>query len=279
MEKYSVLMSVYYKEQPDFLRSSMESIFSQTEKTDDFILVCDGPLTKELDEVINEFEHKYDVLHVIRFEKNRGLGPALNDGIEACKNELIARMDSDDIAPDYRCQHQIDAFRKDSELVILGGTVEEFEGNVNNIVSKKQMPTSDEEIKEYAKLRSPFNHPTVMYKKSAVQRVGGYPPLYLHEDYGLWVRLLSSGVKAANLSETLCFMRVDSGLYSRRGGIKYLKAAVDFRVYLYKTGYNSFFKMLFGVLVVTVMCLVPTCVRKFIYGKFLRKKGVHNGFK
>lgn len=271
MEKYSVLMSVYYKEQPDFLRSSMESIFSQTEKTDDFILVCDGPLTNELDEVINEFEHKYDVLHVIRFEKNRGLGPALNDGIEACKNELIARMDSDDIAPDYRCQHQIDAFRKDSELVILGGTVEEFEGNVKNIVSKKQMPTSDEEIKEYAKLRSPFNHPTVMYKKSAVQRVGGYPPLYLHEDYGLWVRLLSSGVKAANLSETLCFMRVDSGLYGRRGGFSYLKTAVKFRWHLYKIGFSSFFEALYVICALTLICLIPKTLRKIFYVKFLRK--------
>ena len=267
-----MLMSVYYKEKPEVLRKSMESVFSQTNATDDFVLVCDGPLTAELDEVINEFERKYDVLRVIRFEKNRGLGPALNDGIEACKNELIARMDSDDIAPDYRCQHQIDAFSKDSELVILGGTVEEFEGNVNNIVSKKQMPTNDQEIKSYAKLRCPFNHPTVMYKKSAVQQAGGYPPLYLHEDYGLWVKLLSNGVKVGNLRDTLCFMRVDSGLYARRGGFKYLKAGVAFRIYVYKSGYSSFLKTLIGVTAFTVVCLVPTRIRKFIYGKFLREK-------
>lgn len=266
-----MLMSVYYKEKPEFLRKSMESVFSQTNATDDFVLVCDGPLTAELDEVIIDFENKYEELHVLRFEKNRGLGPALNDGIQACKNELIARMDSDDIAPEYRCEAQVKAFCEDPELAVLGGAIEEFEGEPLNIVSKKEMPTSDEEIKEYAKLRCPFNHPTVMYKKSAVQQVGGYPPLYLHEDYGLWVRLLSSGVKAANLSETLCFMRVDSGLYGRRGGFSYLKTAVKFRWHLYKIGFSSFFEALYVICALILICLIPKTLRKIFYVKFLRK--------
>lgn len=273
MQRYSVLMSVYKKEKPEFLKMAMESIFNQTIKTNDFVLVCDGELTEELDYVINEFKKIYgDVLNVIRFKKNRGLALALNDGIKYCKNDLIARMDSDDIAPEYRCELQLKKFFEDKTLEIVGGAITEFEGSPENIVSKKIMPETHEQIINYSKTRCPFNHPTVMYKKKAVFDVGGYPNICLHEDYGLWVSMLMSGAKCYNLPETLCCMRVDNGLYGRRGGFKYLKTAIQFRIYMHNIGFSSFPQMCYSIFAMSVMCLVPTFVRKIIYRMFLRDK-------
>ncbi len=273
MENYSVLMSVYKKEKAEFLKQSCESIFAQTHLTDDFVLVCDGPLTDELDAVIFDMQKAHpEILNVLRFDQNRGLGPALNDGLATCKNRLVARMDSDDIAPEYRCELQLDAFSKNEKLTIIGGAIEEFEGSVENILSKKPMPQTNDEIYSYARRRCPFNHPTVMYDRDFVLKVGGYPDIPLHEDYGLWINLLKAGAMAQNINKTLCFMRVDSGLYGRRGGFKYLKTALKFRYHIYRLGFSSFIDMIYTCLALMLVCVVPTSLRKSIYKKFLRRK-------
>ncbi len=272
MQKYSVLMSVYYRETPQYLEQSVESIFSQTVPTDDFVLVCDGPLTQELDDIIEKLTEKYAKnMQVIRMEKNVGLGPALNEGLKHCKNDLIARMDSDDIAPDYRCELQLKKFLEDETLEIVGGAITEFEGSPENVVSKKSMPETHNEIIKYAAKRCPFNHPTVMYRKKSVVGVGGYPEVPFHEDYALWANLLLNNANSYNLPDVLCNMRVDAGLYDRRGGFKYFVIAVKFRWYLYKIGFYNFFKMLCIDMVFFVVCLVPTSVRKKLYKMFLRK--------
>ena len=248
-------------------------MFSQTVQTDDFVLVCDGPLTDELDGLVAELKEKYSpILNVVRLKKNVGLGPALNEGIKHCKNKLVARMDSDDSAPEYRFELQLQKFIENNELAIVGGAVEEFEGSTDNILSRKSMPEKHEQIVDYAKTRCPFNHPTVMYKKDAVLKVGGYPNLPLHEDYGLWVALLMDGVQSYNLPQTLCYMRVDGGLYERRGGFKYFRTAAKFRIYMHRVGFSSFIQMLYGVCALAVVCLVPTSLRKLIYRAALRDK-------
>lgn len=272
MGKYSVLMSVYYKENPEFLMQSMESIFAQTLLTDDFVLVCDGPLTTELDAVIDFYLKKYDsVLQIVRLEQNVGLATALNEGLRYCKNELVARMDSDDYAMPERCALQLNAFSDDSDLDVVGGFIAEFEGNVFNIVSKKTMPCSHSDILRYAKKRSPFNHPTVMYRKSSVLSAGGYPNLPLHEDYALWVNMLMAGFKGYNISEVLCNMRVDSGMYARRGGLRYCKTAVSFRKYMLKNKFCNLGEFLLSSGGIAVACLVPTGIRKWLYKHFLRR--------
>lgn len=272
MENYSVLMSVYRGEKADFFRLSADSVFGQTVPTNDFVLMCDGPLTEELDQVIGELLQAHgDVLHVIRLEENRGLGEALNIGIEACKNELIARMDSDDFALPNRCELQLAKFREHPELSIVGGAIEEFEGDPANIVAHKAMPETHEEILRYARTRNPFNHPTVMYRRSAVLKAGRYPNRMLHEDYALWANMLLGGAKACNLPDTLCYMRVDSGLYDRRGGWAYLKMAVRLRWHLYRTGLYTFWSFLYVVLGLSVVCLIPVSARKAIYRLFLRQ--------
>lgn len=271
MENYSVLMSVYRGEKAEYLRLSAESVFAQTVPTNDFVLVCDGPLTAELDAVIAELERKHgDVLHMIRLDENGGLANALNVGIRVCKNELVARMDSDDIAVQNRCELQLIKFAEEPDLVVVGGAIDEFEGSPRNVISHKSMPQEHSDVVHYARRRNPFNHPTVMYRKSAILKVGGYPDRMLHEDYALWANLILSGARVCNLSQTLCLMQVDNGLYDRRGGVDYLKKAIRLRWHLYRTGLYTFWSFLYVSLGLTVVCLLPVSARKLAYRICLR---------
>lgn len=168
-----VLMSVYHKEKPEYLKQAIASIQAQTLPTDDFVLVCDGPLNDALDAVIAKKQQEMGkTLNVVRLAKNGGLGNALNEGIKHCKNELVARMDSDDIAYQDRCEKQIAVFYKHSEVSICSGIVEEFTSTPDVVDAKRVPPEAHEEIVEFAKKRNPFNHPCVMYKKSVVEAVG-----------------------------------------------------------------------------------------------------------
>lgn len=272
MENYSVLMSVYQGEKPEFLQLSVKSIFDQTVPTNDFVLMCDGPLTRELDDEIEKILKEYGhTLRVIRLEENGGLANALNIGLTLCRNELVARMDSDDIAVENRCELQLLQFQNNPNLAIVGGAIDEFEGTPNNVTSHKSMPESHDEILSYARVRNPFNHPTVMYRKSAVLEVGGYPKRILHEDYALWANMILNGVQTYNLPQTLCYMRVDSGLYVRRGGLDYLKQAIRLRWHLYQTGLYTFWSFLVTIMALSVVCLIPVSARKLAYRLFLRK--------
>lgn len=273
MENYSVLMSVYHKEQPEFFRQSIDSILTQSVKTNDFVLVCDGPLTQDLEEVIASLQEKLGpILQIVRLPQNEGLARALNRGLEKCKNELIARMDSDDIAPPERCALQLEVFRNEPELVIVGGNIAEFETTPEQVVSYKTMPQTQEQILRFAKRRNPFNHPTVMFRKSAVLQVGGYPDYPWQEDYALWAQLLLDGCKGCNLPQTLCYMRVSSDFYDRRGGKALLRSAIRLRWDLYKKGLYGFWNFLFVACALTVSSLMPRALRKGLYRSALRKK-------
>lgn len=170
---YSVLMSVYSKENPTWLRLAIESMQTQTLPTSDFVLVCDGPLTPELDGVIAEKQRQMGtVLTVVRLEKNMGLGNALSEGLRHCRNELVARMDSDDISCPDRCERQLAVFSRYPNVSICSGTIAEFSESPETTTCTRVLPERNDAIIEFAKRRSPFNHVSVMYKKSAVEAVG-----------------------------------------------------------------------------------------------------------
>ena len=165
LEKYSVLMSLYIKEKPDNLRLAIQSMVDQTYAPDEIVIVKDGMITEELDSVLNDFSEKYPHLfNIVGYEKNRGLGVALNFGLGYCRNELVARMDTDDISLPDRCETQIKVFEKNPSFEIVGGDISEFVDKEDNIVAYRRVPKDDEAIKEYLKIRCPFNHMTVMYK-------------------------------------------------------------------------------------------------------------------
>ena len=233
--KYSVLMSDYHKEKPEYLKQAIESIQAQALLTDDFVLVCDGPLNDALDGVIFAKQQEMGtVLNVVRLAKNGGLGNALNEGIKYCKNELIARMDSDDIAYPDRCEKQLSVFDEHPEVGICSGIVEEFTTDPNTVDAKRVPPETNVEIVEFAKKRNPFNHPCVMYRKSVVKAVGSYQDFYLLEDYYLWLRMLMAGYQGYNIQEPLLHMRAGSEMYKRRAGWKY--AETQMRLFRFMRG-------------------------------------------
>lgn len=271
--EYSVLMSVYKKEKAEYLKTSMESILCQSIPASDFVLVCDGPLTPELDAVITEMKGRMgDILQVVRLKTNGGLGKALNQGMKYCKNELVARMDSDDISYPDRMERQIKVFAEQADLSICSGTVEEFSGSPENVTTSRVLPEHAAEILAFARKRNPFNHPCIMYKKSAVEAVGGYQDFYLLEDYYLWIRMLQNGCKGYNIQEPLLKMRAGSEMYKRRSGWKYGCSQAELFRYMKKTGWISGFSCLKSSAIRMASSLMPNVLRKFLFEKILRKK-------
>lgn len=270
---YSVLMSVYVKEKAEHLKQAMESIWNQTIPTDDFVLVCDGPLNAELDAVIEDMQAAHPAsLHVVRLETNGGLGNALNAGIKECKNELVARMDSDDISRSDRCEKQLAVFREHPEVSVVSGSVEEFTASTAEIEARRVLPEKQGQILEFAKKRNPFNHPCVMYKKSAVEAAGGYQDFYLLEDYYLWIRMLQKGSIGYNLQEPLLWMRAGSEMYQRRAGWKYAKSQKALFKYMKDRGFISGSQYLKSAFVRGCSSITPNWLREFMFKTVMRKK-------
>lgn len=268
---YSVLMSVYYKEKPEYLRQSMNSMFEQSVPTDDFVLVCDGPLNAELDAVIDDMLQKYpETLHVFRLEKNSGLGNALNYGITQCKNDIVARMDSDDIARSDRCERQLAVLAHNPEIGMVSGIVEEFTSDPSIVDASRVPPEKHEEILKFAKKRNPFNHPCMMYKKDEVQNAGGYQELFLLEDYFLWVRMLLNGTRGYNIQEPLVWMRAGAGMYKRRSGWKYAKGQRILFVYMKNNGFINGYQYWNAIIIRSISSMLPNKIRKVAFKKLLR---------
>ncbi len=273
MDNYSVLMAVYHKEKPAWFREAILSAWNQTVRPSDFVLVCDGPLNEGLDAVIEEMHNEMgDVMQVVRLEKNGGLGNALNVGIGYCKNELVARMDSDDVALKDRCEKQLAVFAADPEVSIVSGVVDEFIETPGVVDARRVPPETHEQIMEFVRKRCPFNHPCVMYRKSAVAAAGGYQEFYLLEDYYLWIRMLLNGAKGYNLQETLLWMRAGENMYQRRGGKRYVKSQKQLFNYMRERGLITRWQCFKSVTVRTLSGLAPNKLRKFMFEKMLRTK-------
>lgn len=272
MENYSVLMSVYIKEKPEYFKEAVDSILDQTVKTNDFVIVCDGPLTEGLNKVIADYVTTYSGLfNVYRLEKNMGLAKALNNGILQCKNEIIARMDSDDVSAPTRMEEQLKAMRE-QQADIVGSNIIEFVGDISNTKNTREVPEEHGDIMRFAKKRSPFNHPSVMYRKTAVVQAGFYEDYRYFEDYNLWVTMLHQGFKGYNIQKNLVYMRAGEDMYKRRGGISYVGCIYRFNRHLRQMGFISMPSFLSGVIIRTVVSLIPNGVRSRLYKKILRKE-------
>lgn len=270
-KKYSVLMSVYVKEKPEYLRQSIESILAQTVKADEFVIVCDGPLTEELNQVLYQYEvSNPDIMKVIRLKHNQGLGLALNAGLSQCTNELVARMDSDDISFPDRMEKQLKIMEQEN-VDIVSGTIIEFAEKIDNELARRVLPQDPEAIRKFARRRNPFNHPAVMYKKKSVIEAGGYKDFWLFEDYFLWIRMLLLGYEGYNIQEPIVYMRSGDALYERRGGIKYAGQIIKFRWFMFRHGYSGLADFVVTAAGHTIVALVPNGLRKRIYERVLRK--------
>lgn len=268
--KYSVLMSVYQREKADYLQQSILSMLQQTVAPSDFVLVCDGPLTAELDRVINQFEQDYPQLfQIVRLEENHGLGAALAAGIMHCRYSLVARMDSDDISAADRCERQLELFAT-KKSSIVGANIAEFQGEISNITAYRKVPESDSQIKAFARRRNPFNHPSVMFLKEAVLAAGNYQDCRGFEDYYLWVRMILKNNSCYNIQENLVYMRVDEGMYQRRGSLSYALLACRARWRIYRLGFNRLGDFIVSSAGQIIISVVPLKLREKLYRGLLR---------
>ena len=261
-------MSVYCKDSQEWLRKAIESIISQTAKPKEIIIVCDGPLTPELDKVLLE---KNNYIKTHRLEKNMGLGEALRQGLEQCSCGLVARMDSDDISVPDRFEKQLAFFEKNPGLAAAGGFIEEFDSQTLKPVSIRKVPLTEAEIRKFLKSRNPMNHVSVMFRKDAVMKVGGYKTFPLLEDYYLWARMAAMGLTLMNQPDILVKVRVDANMYGRRGGFKYFKSNLALSRKLKELGLITLPEHIFNACVrFCVQVLMPEQLRSFFYKKALR---------
>lgn len=272
MEKFSVLMSVYFKEKPEYLDLALKSVFDQTITPNEVVLVEDGKLTNELDMVISNYEKKYPkIMKVIKYEQNRGLGIALHDGLLECSNEIVFRMDSDDYSVNDRFEKQLKVFN-DRNVDVVGGNINEFDEGMEKEVCKRIVPELDNEIKKMLKKRNPLNHVTIGYKKSKVIESGNYQNMPYFEDYYLWSRMIKNNCTFYNIQKSLVNVRGGNDMINRRGGFKYIKYIIRFENSLLKLKLINFFEYSNNLLKRIIGSLIPNNLRFYLYKKFLRKE-------
>lgn len=270
---FSVVISVYKNDKAECFDLALKSVMvEQTVKPNEVVLIVDGPVSDEINQVIQKYEKIQKNLNVIRLIENQGLGNALNIATQKCKNELIAHMDSDDISVPTRFEQQLALFEEHPELDIVGGDITEFIDNEINVVSKRTVPCDDKDIKEYMKHRCAMNHVTVMYKKSAVLEAGNYIEWFCNEDYYLWIRMLKQECVFGNTGTVLVNVRIGKDMYRRRGGKEYFKSEKKIQQYMLE--HKIINQKLYVVNVLKrwiVQVLLPNSVRGFVFRKFARE--------
>lgn len=271
MQKYSVLMTVYQKDNPEYFALALDSMLKQTLSPDEIVLVKDGPVPDSLQKVIDDRLNAEIEIHQVQLSQNKGLGLALNEGIKVIRNELIARMDSDDYSLPKRCELQIKEFEKNPKLNICGCPVKEFVGDINNVVGARKVPLTNEEIHKFAKKRDPFNHPTVMYKKSTVEKVGCYSDYRKNQDTDLWIKMLSAGAVGMNLKQPMLRFRFDEGTYEKRKSWVNTKILIEIRWKAYKSGFNTLGEFVEVAAAQLGVYVLPVGFQKFLYKKVLRR--------
>lgn len=269
MEKYSVLMSVYAKAKPKELATSIQSMLDQTYKPNEFVLVWDGPVGNDLKEVVSAFsQDNPGMFTIVQLPENHGLAYALNVGINASRNELLARMDSDDYSMPDRCEKQVKAFENDKELMLLGTNIGFFEDNpFCELPIKRSYPTDLETIKKILRRNDPFSHPTVMYRKEAVLSCGGYDPeLRRRQDYDLFSRMVvNKGYKAANLPDKLLLFRADDDYALRNKNRESCNNRILIQKRIYKRGDCGFVDYMYVLIAMNISKAIPNKLYKVIY--------------
>lgn len=272
--EYSVLMSVYAKDDPNYLNEAIRSMVFQTMPFYDLVLVCDGPLTDGLNAVIMEWGDWLGArMRIVRLVANVGLGAALNAGMPQCKCDAVARMDSDDVSRPERMAILL-AKMNSERLDLVGGAIEEFDRVPGDMGSVRMPPLTQEEIGVWLRRRNPFNHMSVVFNRRAVERAGGYRPFPWVEDYWLWARMIAEGCRCANVPDVVVDVRTGDGMYARRSNWSYLKSQVRFFSEMRKLGLINRFDQLSAVAQRTMVTVLPTSLVKLAYNKLLRRQVV-----
>lgn len=268
--KFSVLMSVYKNDTVDNVKIAIESLLNQTMLPSQIVIISDGPIPAKLKDLLCEYE-KNDLFDIYYRDVNLGLGPTLNEGLLKCKYDYVARMDADDESLPERFENQLLYLESHSDIDAVGTIVDEYDEEMNYIISKKCVPETSREINKYLQSRNPINHPTIVYKKSKVLEVNGYEDFPYFEDYYLWAKMICNGSKFYNIQKSLYKFRAGSSMIKRRGGKKYLSCIKKFEKALLDLGVidkNIYYKNLTKRYIVS---LLPNGLRQMLYMKLLRK--------
>lgn len=265
-------MSIYRGANPRWFQQAVDSMLCQSVPADDFVIVCDGALTPELEEILTSLDAAHPGLfQFIRLKKNVGIGAAANEGLKYCKNDLVAKMDGDDIALPQRCEKQLERFAANPKLTILGGFIAEFEDSPDNPFAIRAVPLTNDAIRKFSRRRQAFNNMTVMYRRKDVIAVGGYRNLRRSEDYDLYLRLLMAGCCGENLEDVLVYARVNQSARSRRSSWQTFRGCVRSRWFALRCGFSSPWDFLVCLLGAFVIFVCPGRVQQFLYGHFLRR--------
>lgn len=272
--RYSVLMSVYKNDSPDYLKLALESIYEkQTRKPDEIVVVFDGPIPVELQLVLNDFRKgKEDRVFYYPQEINRGLGEALRIGSEKCTGDYIFRMDSDDISDPERFAKQIMYVETHPEIDVLGTDIAEFQVSDQEENKRTRVcPAEHNDIVKMGKKRNPMNHVTVCMKKSALERCGGYKTLLLLEDYYLWLNMIAAGCKLANINESLVYVRVGNGFDAKRGSKERITGWKVLQDFMLEHGLVTKMQARMNMIYIRIFVNTPSGLKNFLYEKVLRK--------
>jgi GT2 family glycosyltransferase len=267
--KFTVLLSLYHKESAKYLYQCLDSIKKSTLPPDQIVIVYDGPICKELEDVVSVFLKELPI-DIVPLPQNVGLGKALNHGLGYCKNNIILRMDTDDICLADRFERQIVYLNENPKIVLLGGAIHEYDSDMKTSQGIRFSVSEHADIKQYCKKRNPFNHMTVAFKKDIIEKIGGYQHHLYMEDYNLWLRLISAGYQTYNLDRVLVNARAGSDMVLRRKGINYIKSELKLAKLKYDLKIDSFLGATSCALIRIVPRLLPLPMLELLY-KRLRK--------
>ncbi|MBT8243800.1 glycosyltransferase [Winogradskyella sp.] len=264
-------MSVYKNDNPDHFYKAIQSVVNQTIVPNEIIVVVDGPIPNNTEQILSQFATENDFVRVVKLEKNMGHGYARNIGLQKSSYEYVALMDSDDICLENRFELQLNFFEQNKDISILGGTIEEFSKETDINLSKRKLPETDAELKKYMKYRCPFNQMSVMFKKADVIKAGGYIDWFCNEDYYLWIRMALKNYKFHNLQQTLLKVRTNENFYKRRGGFKYFKSEAKIQKLMFSKDIISLPVFLYNVSIrFIVQVLLTERLRKYFFKTFTR---------
>ena len=267
--RLSLLLPVWQRDRPEHLTEAFRStVLDQTRRPDHVVIVRDGPVDAVLADRIAELAATSPVpVDVLELDRNLGLGPALDAGLAACRHDVVARMDADDISLPHRFAVQMPIIEAGADIV--GSGLLEFGEGADDVVGRRTPPTDPDDIRTRARFADPFNHPTVVYRRACVQGVGGYGDFALMEDYLLWAKMIAAGAKVANVAEPLVRYRVGAGAYARRGGLAQLRAELRLQWRFRRIGFTTWAQFLRNVAVRGGYRLVPERVRRALYRKVI----------
>lgn len=273
LPQYSILMTVYEKDNPEWLKEAINSMIDQTHSPSEFVVLIDGPTPIRLRNILDDYHKQYEGLFkIIPQNKNIGLGAALKIGVENCKYEYIARMDADDISAPKRCETILNYMIKNPTYSMVGSNAVEFVNTIDDVRSLVILPETPKDTRKFAKKRVPIRHPSIIFKKSDILAVGNFKPLRRSQEYDLVIRMLMAGMKISNVPEILFYIRIGEDFYLRRGGWSKAKMLATQRLDFYRYGFYSFPEFLLYAGINVGMCIIPNFLRTFIYQNFLRKK-------